>query len=110
MTGVELIAAERLRQVETEGWSATHDRAAHKHGDLAVAAAELAVDGTDSWVTDTYADYEGPIDMCGSLAKFGHLGTSPDAVRALVIAGALIAAEIDRLSAPTAEAEERGEK
>ena len=36
------------------------------------------------------------VDLCGSLAKFGREGTKPDRVRALTIAGALIAAEIDR--------------
>ena len=96
MTGVELIEAERTRQVEEEGWTPEHDDG-HRYGEIAVAAAELAVDGTDSWVTDSYADYVGPVDMCGSLAKFGHQGTAPDYVRTLVIAGALIAAEIDRV-------------
>ena len=102
MTGVELIAAERTRQVEVEGWTQGHDDG-HESGEIAVAAAELAVDGTDSRVTDTYADYEGPIDHCGSLAKFGHRGTTPDRVRTLVIAGALIAAEIDRELRATVE-------
>ncbi len=90
MNGVEMIAAERRRQVEYEGWTANHDDAAHGDGELADAAAELIVDGLDYWDHD-------PLDMCGSLAKFGREGSKPDPVRCLVIAGALIAAEIDRL-------------
>lgn len=105
MTGIEMIAAERTRQVEEEGWSPEHDRTCHPHGEIAVAAAELAADGTDSWVTDG-SQVAGPVDMCGSLAKFGRDGSAPDRVRALVIAGALIAAEIDRVK-PEEEAELR---
>ena len=94
MSGVELIAAERRRQVEEKGWTAEHDRA-HDHGELAVAAAELAVDGTDAEVKAW--GFAG--DLCGAVAKHGYLGTAPNRIQALVIAGALIAAEIDRVNA-----------
>jgi hypothetical protein len=88
--GVGLIAAERERQISQEGWSAEHDDL-HAEGILAIAAAELAVDG--------YANITPPFerDHCGSRAKYGYRGSKPDRVRALTIAGALIAAEIDRL-------------
>ena len=92
MTGVELIAAERRRQVEEEGWTPEHD-ATHDCGELAIAAAELAVDGTDAEVDSRDFD----ADMWRLVAKHGCNGTAPDNIRALVIAGALIAAEIDRL-------------
>lgn len=42
MTGIELIAKERRRQVEAEGWDADHD-AQHDAGELACAAAAYAV-------------------------------------------------------------------
>ncbi|MEE8551443.1 MAG: hypothetical protein V3T08_09360 [Gemmatimonadota bacterium] len=95
MTGVELIAAERLRQVEEEGWDADHD-SGHDGAELAVAAAELALDGTGLWIGAW-----GGEDMCGSIAKFGCQGISPNRLRRLVIAGALIAAEIDRVVVDT---------
>jgi hypothetical protein len=96
MSGVELIAAERQRQVEREGWTPEHDDT-HDDGELARAAA-------------CYADPHGFHDPLG--APGGWLGKriparwpwdwsywKPGAtrVRALVKAGALIAAEIDRL-------------
>lgn len=82
--GVELIAAERARQVQQEGWSPEHDDA-HTDGVLAVAAAELAA--------HPYAvDHDLERDHCGSLAKHRD-----NPIRRLTIAGALIAAEIDRL-------------
>lgn len=96
--GARRIAAERERQVSAEGWSAEHDDG-HTLGNLAVHAAALAVWGTDARVVDPHGrgsigsdddDYE---DAWGLQAK--HSGASE--VRRLEIAGALIAAEIDRL-------------
>ncbi|MBK5248105.1 MAG: hypothetical protein JJE50_01525 [Actinomycetales bacterium] len=88
--GVELIAAERRRQVEAEGWTVDHD-AAHGPDDLALAAVCYAmperVRGRDilpAWPwTPAY-----------------WKPTPDDRVRELVKAGALIAAEIDRLIPP----------
>lgn len=89
-SGVDLITAERKRQVE-EGWTPDHDDE-HHDGALAWAAGEMAVDGHEwAYMIRPYSD------MCGSLGKFGQGGTKPDRVRLLTIAGALIAAEIDRL-------------
>lgn len=82
--GVRRISAERARQVAVEGWTPEHDDE-HTNGILALAAAELAA-------------YPWPVshpherDHCGSVAK--HAGNR---LRRLEIAGALIAAEIDRL-------------
>lgn len=98
MNGVELIAAERLRQVEEEDWDVYHD-AKHTNGVLAVAAACLAVDGTDWWVTDTIANDTDHTDIWGLVAKHGCNNAHHDDVRSLVIAGALIVAEIDRVTA-----------
>lgn len=88
--GVSLIAAERKRQVEKEGWDATHDDT-HVRGEMAITAACYAVEGTAAVVT---------VDGC----EAWPWGSCDDKrnwhgpVRRLVIAGALIAAEIDRLS------------
>lgn len=81
-----LIAAERDRQINHEGYSPEHD-ADHFHGDLAVHAAELAVVDTDAWVEDAAREP----DEWGLVAKHKH-----DRVRCLVIAGALIVAELER--------------
>ncbi len=89
-TGAQMIAAERQRQIERKGWTPEHDDT-HDDGALAYAAAELAVPrDLGAFVHDPRGYY--PPDLCGSLAK--HAGNR---VRQLVIAGALIAAEIDRL-------------
>ena len=84
--GAALIAEERARQIGAEGWSAEHDDEQHWHGELALRAAELAVIGTGEEVTTSVRD------EWGLVAK--HRG---ERVRQLTIAGALIAAEIDRL-------------
>jgi hypothetical protein len=94
--GIDLIAGERRHQVESEGWTPEHDDG-HRYGDLAVIAAALAVDGTDATVKDPVGRiHEDGLDTWGLIAKHGYLGSRPDRVRTLVIAGALIAAEIDR--------------
>jgi len=92
-TGIELITAERARQQDGEGWSLAHDRG-HEYGEISIAAAELAVDGTDACI-----DIPTEPDAWGLLAKHGYRGTKPNRVRALTIAGALIAAELDRVLA-----------
>ena len=85
MTGVERIAAERNRQMVEEGWDAEHDEG-HAEGSLSVAAACYAVAGvrgarSPAWPWDPKWDKR---------AKHNR-------IRRLEIAGALIAAEIDRL-------------
>lgn len=87
--GATLIYEERIRQIAQEGWSSEHDDS-HIDGVLSVQAAALAVDGTDAFVHDPNSDP--PIDPFGLVKK--HHGNR---MRELVIAGALIAAEIDRL-------------
>ena len=82
MSGVELIAQERKRQVEEESWWPIHDDA-HVYGELAKRAAALAVLHTDAQVYDD-----------GNVVRPWKVHSAP---RSLVIAGALIAAEIDRL-------------
>jgi hypothetical protein len=81
MTGAELIAAERERQVSEEGWSEAHDDQ-HRRGELVTAACCYAA-GSPVYGAGW------PWDM--------NWWRQADSVRNLTKAGALIAAEIDRL-------------
>lgn len=87
-TGIELIAEERQRQIEKEGWTSEHD-AKHKNGELAHAAATYAM-------TDLYGDY---VPNTWPFEKSWYKPTPNNRIRELQKAGALIAAEIDRLNA-----------
>lgn len=98
---VQLIAQERQRQIDAEGYSPDHDDG-HTDGSIAVVAAALAVHHTDASIDDPLKRVD-PVesgrrhDCWGLLAKHGYDGTNPDEIKVLVIAGALIAAEIDRM-------------
>jgi hypothetical protein len=82
MTGIELIATERERQVSVEGYGDEHDND-HEDGTLAEAGAHLAAlrgyDHAPAW------------------SKHLKVKHSRNRVRELTIAGALVAAEIDRI-------------
>lgn len=93
-TGAERIAAERQRQIEQEGWSPEHDLT-HTRGELGYAAAEYAVAAVRAalgW---------GAADLARVPIHWPWDGRwwkpSDDPIRNLEKAGALIAAEIDRL-------------
>lgn len=101
--GAELIAAERQRQIDAEGWTPEHDDG-HVRGEIARAAAVYALPADareripgvfGQWVhgpmyEDVWRD--------GLWPWPGWFKPTPnDRVRELVKAGALIAAEIDRL-------------
>ena len=97
-TGVELIAAERWRQVDVEEWTAEHD-ADHRDGELAWAACYYAMpcmifrrcaDGHPCPITPDEVFLE--TNWSRAWAK----RASKSRLRQLVVAGALIAAEIDR--------------
>lgn len=91
MTGVDMIAAERNRQITQEGWTAEHDDG-HKHGEMAVAA--------DAYIFAALANVTKVKVMKTILWPWKDEDWKPshtDPVRNLVKAGALIAAEIDRL-------------
>lgn len=98
--GIARIAAERRRQISAEGWTPEHDDT-HWAGDLAAAAACLAAEHTDAeW---TYPYWEG-----SWIQALQQKHSKSDRVRQLEIAGALIAAEIDRLArSPEAAPPER---
>lgn len=84
MNGVELIAAERERQVTEEDWTPQHDDA-HTRGQLAKAAACYAIHANGGTVSRRDWPWE------------GEWWKPSDPIRSLTKAGALIAAEIDRL-------------
>lgn len=97
MSGIEAIAAERKRQIEVEGWTPDHDDE-HTDESLALVAAlyaapfqlfSMEMDG------DTWFQFEDPwpTSWDEGYDKRDHF----DRRMRLVVAGALIAAEIDRL-------------
>ena len=86
-TGIELIAEERKRQITEEGFDAKHD----SHwigGELSMAACCYARQETKN---PDFAPFDFPWE------KEWWKPTPDDRIRELVKAGALIAAEIDRL-------------
>ena len=97
MTGTELIAAERQRQIEVEGWSPEHDDE-HDAGQLVDAARAY------TWAALCEVKFGAnsqdlkllPNDWPKEWDK-GRWKPSDDPIRNLTKAGALIAAEIDRL-------------
>jgi hypothetical protein len=93
-TGLSLIAEERGRQIAKEGWTIDHDDE-HDMGELIGASVSYAGAALHK-VSD------GEIDAMESLKEFWPFDEacwkpSDDPIRNLVKAGALIAAEIDRL-------------
>jgi hypothetical protein len=97
MNGVELIAAERQRQIDVEGWTPEHDDA-HARREIL-------------WAGICYAKYTSAL-LYAEQAKITTPSQttphewpwndewwkpSPDPIRNLVKAGALLAAEIDHL-------------
>lgn len=111
-TGAQLIAEERERQVSKEGWDADHDDG-HTEGELASAAACYAAP-SPIFIESRRGRAVSYIDPFpwGTVVHCGRAADDPDGwrffttkemkkgkrrLRQLVIAGALIAAEIDRL-------------
>lgn len=100
-SGVDLIKEERERQIKQEGWDSVHDDK-HARGQLAIAAACYAAKGSGTEVNVIHSNIErlssGYIEEAWPWSpKWDKRGTHDDK-RCLVIAGALIAAEIDRLN------------
>lgn len=98
MTGIERIAAERQRQISVEGWTPEHD-AQHTDGSLAQAAACYTIIAKmimSQRVTEIVS-----IVLSQPPRQWPWISTwwkpSVDPIRNLEKAGALIAAEIDRL-------------
>lgn len=95
-TGIEMIAAERERQISRENWTSEHDDE-HKDGELAIAAACYASPQTFYkmiWKNTSVISFVDPFPWEPEFDK----RTKHDRKKCLAIAGALIAAEIDRLN------------
>ena len=103
-TGVDRIAAERLEQREKHGYWDDHDDD-HDAGEIALVASLLA--GDEHAYEDGHG-YEGPnwgVDLKWKFAREQTNASATDAegvridgrIHELTVAGALIAAEIDRL-------------
>lgn len=92
--GAQSITDERKRQIEVEGWTATRDDE-YRGGEMAAAAACYAwIAGTSDEDRAFYVPFEQPAEGW----PWGDEWWKPKDRRAdLVRAGALIAAEIDRL-------------
>lgn len=91
MNGSELIAAERARQIAQEGWTPEHDDA-HTDHELAVAAVAYVKAAVETSAAGwRRAAQEWPWDLIWFRAD------RRNPLRSLVKAGALIAAEIDRI-------------
>lgn len=91
-TGAEMIVAERVRQIEVEGWTLRHDDNL-RGGDLALAASIYAAPPERR----TFTAHSSTVPARWPWAPKYWKPTPSDRVHELVKAGALIAAEIDRL-------------
>lgn len=121
MSGVDLIIAERARQITDENWTAEHDDE-HVSGELALVAALYATPVLLYCVETQYVNRitfidpwpEGWDEGYDKRPHPGHgnvIGANEDLpskkrIRQLVKAGAFIAAEIDRLLPAPAGMEE----
>jgi len=84
-TGIELIAQERAEQIEKHGWNLKHD-ANHNCNELIYAAAYALEPNKFNGSRFDWMEFQSKIDAKTDIER-------------LKIAGALIAAEIDRLNA-----------
>lgn len=103
-TGAGLIAAERKRQIDQEGWTAAHD-AQHTDGSLAHAAICYLANGNNDTriscavqVQDKLLTLRAIPSWPASWAQTWDRRGSIGYRRSLVVAGALTAAEIDRVA------------
>lgn len=90
-TGIELIAKERQEQIEKHGRTPETDYNQNYEGQLPFAASCLAFDEIEDWD----ARHEAPVNW--NLDIWQKMHDKPHKER-LIIAGALIAAELDRLA------------
>lgn len=88
MNGAERIAAERERQKGQ--WPPEHDDR-HTLGELAMNAVALAIEGTEAEIFHPHSGRGEYYDPWGLVERHKN-----QTIRSLEIAGALIAAEIDR--------------
>lgn len=98
MNGAEQIIAERARQIQMEGYDSAHDDH-HDKGDLADAAAAYAKVASAQTRGATIDEFPADMLICEGEWPWAENDWKPSVnpVKNLVKAGALIAAEIDRL-------------
>lgn len=92
-SGVELITEERAEQLSKHNWSLDHDSTEHKDGELVQAALIIA---HDKRCLAALSELRGP-----EWAWTIRSNIWGDQIHRLKVAGALIAAEIDRIQALT---------
>lgn len=97
-TGIELIAEERQRQIEVEGFTSQHDEDNNEEELSAAAAAYAFAPFMKDEIREGYKTPPSPMWPKYWLAKWWKPCPN-DRIRELQKAGALIAAEIDRLQA-----------
>ena len=102
-TGVDLIAIERQRQIDVEGWTPEHDDE-HTHCEL-IDASLCHAGVAGSQLLDADGGEEAKVEMMKQAWPWDRDWWKPssDPVINLVKAGALIAAEIDRLQRAAAQ-------
>jgi hypothetical protein len=108
LPGIALIEAERRRQISAEGWDAEHDNR-HDAGEMALAASCYASPTLLYEMKPNYANQivfvdPWPWEDCwdkrqrdGNVIMPNSFCTTKERIRQLSKAGALIAAELDRL-------------
>lgn len=97
-TGIELIAGERMRQIEKEGFDAKHDHE-HRNDALAIAGGIYAMPEKARLFTSygKDGDKENYYPLLWPFEPKMYKPTPDDRKRELIKAGALIAAELDRM-------------
>lgn len=88
-TGIEIIADERKRQIEVEGWTPEHD-SEHTDESIACAASCYAL-------PQRHRPMNGALPFGWKWARSWWKPTPENRIKELAKAGALIAAEIDRI-------------
>jgi hypothetical protein len=99
-TGVELVKEERERQINVELWSAENDFK-HERSELALAAVAYALPDNLNYENVCGEDFERSHFFPFHHSWFKEGEGLEGRIRELVKAGALICAEIDRLSYET---------
>lgn len=103
-SGVELIARERARQISVEGWTPEHDDS-HDKGELLEASYAYAKAAIKCIKHEYYRIINDPPPEWPWESEWWK--PSPDAIRNLEKAGALLAAEIDRLKRAQGKPDEK---
>ena len=91
MNGIELIANERSEQIDKHGRTIEYDFYQNKNGQLAIGAIMLLVVDFEEWIDSASYPHGWNEDVCEKMIAKNYK-------ERLSIAGALIAAELDRIA------------